>query len=685
MRGSFSLLSLVLLGCPAAEVRDYSDPPVATSARLERFADCDALRASLTESFVEELVSWRYGYYAYPEAAGGDDSNGDGGGADDYSTTNVQEAGVDEPDIVKTDGSYLYVVTQGMPEVVVVDAWPAEETAVVGRLELDGWPYSMFLDGDTLAVFQYVYDSRDGTTDPAVSPVRDGYGSRITLVDVSDRTNPSVIRHIDVEGWLASARLIEHDAWIVLNDYLYVPTEITELAWDESLGLPDYDYSASEEEQEALRAQAREVFWPIVEAEVTAMDLGELLPNWYAFEGGAWTDGEPVVSCTDLYHPDGVAQPGLLTVMHLDLSAPATTEPASTGLLANGWTVYASLDALYVSQTSWWWSWGWDDGDLATHIHRFELGGDEPAYTASGAVDGWLWSQFAMDEEGGNLRVATTEWDWWWGTGGDAGNDVFVLDTEGDTLDVLGKVTGIAPDESIYAVRFIEDTCWMVTFLQTDPLFAIDLGDPTAPAVIGQLEIPGFSSYIHPLDDGWLLTAGMAGEEDGTITGFALKLFDVRDRTHPILADEAEIVSDDWSWSEAMYDHHAFTFHNGVLAVPVYTYDYDDSTGDWSGFSGLWVNGVDTTDGIVELGKVDHADLVDQSDCVWDEMYGYGEGDATDVSAPCDESAYWYAGMRRSVVMEDWLYSVSDYGIKVTALRDPTDVAATALFWPLEE
>lgn len=676
-------LLLSLLGCPTSEPpRDFADPPANTSARLTRVGSCDELREALTESFVEELVSWRYSPPMYAEDAGADDG-GSGDAASDFSTTNVQEEGVDEPDLVKTDGAYLYVITQGMPELQVVDAWPAEETQVVGRVALDGWPYSMFLDGDTLAVFQYVWEGdRDVTGD---SPLRDGYGTRITFVDVTDRTAPRVIRDLDVEGYLASARLIGDDAWLVLNDDLYVPQAIWDLTDDASLSLPAYDYDATEAEQAALRAEARAAYWPLVEAQVNAMDLDSLLPNWYSRVDGVWSAGEPMLACTDLYRPEGVAQPGLMSVSHLDLSAPESTEPASTGLLANGWTVYASPEALDVAQTSWWWTWGWTGTDtLQTHVHRFELSGDTPAYTGSGAVDGWLWSAYAMDEADGTLRLATTESDWWWGNGGDGGNDVFVLDTEGDTLDVLGSVTGIAPGESIQGVRFFDDTAWLVTFEQTDPLFAVDLTDPTAPAVIGQLDLPGFSSYIHPVGDGYLLTAGMAGEEDGTITGFSLKLFDVRDRTAPVLVDEQTVASDDWSWSEALWDPHAFTFHNGVLAVPIYTYDQDESTGDWTGFSGLWVNSVDTTTGIDELGRVDHTDLVAESDCIWDEAYGAGKG-GTDVDsgAPCAND-YWYAGMRRSVVMEDWLYSVSDYGVKVTALRDPSDTVATALFWPVE-
>jgi hypothetical protein len=666
---------LFLAACPAPEARDYSDPPTDVSARLARFGDCDEFREYLVSSYVESLVQGQGGHPVMAE-----DSASDGGEqAGNFSTTNVQEVGVDEPDLVKTDGSYLYVLTQGMSELVIVDAWPAEETAVVGRVDLGGYPYAMLLDGDTLAVFQWVYDS--GTRGGADStPLRSGYGTRVSFVDVSDRSAPEVTRAIDYEGYYTNARLIGHDAWVVSNSWFDMPQALWDLAYDPALGLPEYDWSASEDEQAATREEMRRKLWPEVEKVVAGMPIADLLPNWYDWDGAAWSGGDALVSCTDIYRPDGVSQPGLLNVMHLDLSDPVGTEPQTTGLFANGWTVYASLEALYISQTSYWWGWGWGQSDLTTHVHRFELDRDTPAYTGSGEVPGWQWSQFALDEEDGFLRMATTSWDWWWGGGGNEGNNVFVLETEGEDLDVVGSVTGIAPGESIQGVRFIGDIGWLVTFLQVDPLFAIDLSDPTAPTVIGELELPGFSSYIHPLEDGWLLTAGMGGTEDGSLTGFALKLFDVRDPTNPVLASEALVESDEWSYSEAMWDHHAFTLYNGVLAVPLYTWDYDDRTGDWTGFSGLWVTSVATESGITDLGRVDHADLVAGSDCIWDDMYSGGEGSTS--AAPCGAD-YWYSGVRRSVVMEDKLYSVSDYGVKVTELRTPTDVVASARFWPL--
>ncbi|MFZ5478536.1 MAG: beta-propeller domain-containing protein [Myxococcota bacterium] len=649
---------------PHSEVWHHGDPAGRTvSPKLVPFGSCEELRGALADSFVEQVVQARYGY-GWGVWGAEDDAAGDGASErpSDYSTTNVQEAGVDEPDIVKTDGDYLYVVQQGVPELTVVDAWPPESSAVVGRVALAGSPYAAFLRGDTVVVFQYVWD--EGATE---TYVRDGYGTRVTFVDVADRARPAITREIDVEGWLASARLVDGDAYLVTNHWIDAPEEVWSLAWDETIGLPEADWEASEEEQAALREEARAILAPIVAGIVADMDLADVLPNW-------WEDAvdAPLVECTDVYHAPGVAQPGLLTVSHLDLDAPASTTPSATGLFAAGWTVYASEVSLYVSQTSWWWTWGWGDDPLETHVHRFALHGAQTSYVSSGEVPGWMWSQFALDEQDGYLRVATTAEDWWGGseTGGE-GSGVYVLAEQGDTMHVVGSVEGIAPGEMIYGVRFLEDMAWLVTYEQIDPLWAIDLGDPTDPKVVGELEIPGFSSYLHPVGDGYLLTVGMAGTDDGAITGFSVKLFDVRDPTAPVLLDEATVSTDDGSWSEALWDHHAFTFHNGVLAVPIYTWDYDGV--DWTGFSGLWALSVDTTTGLTELGRVDHANLVAESDCLWDAGTG-----------PCPES-WWYASMRRSVVMEDKLYSISDYGVKVNQLRTPEEKVASVLFWPLEE
>jgi uncharacterized secreted protein with C-terminal beta-propeller domain len=669
-------LPLVSLALTAALVAcngdGNADPNPDVRPELARFTSCADYRSDVADSWLESLIQWRYGYgLMYAEDGATEDADASSGPAD-YSTTNVQEAGVDEPDMVKTDGKFLYVIDQQWDGALhIVKSWPPEDTDTVSTLELGGQPYSMFLDGDRLAIFSYVWDYvEDGVPSGGGEMLRGGYGTRVTYVDVTDRSAPVIEREIDVEGYMASARLIDHDAWVVFNHWMNMPAEVQNLAWDESLGLPEPKWDATDAEQEAIRAAAREILRPKVEAAVDALTDFDLLPAMYDHAEGDIVEGESLVTCTDVYHQDGTPQPGMLSVMHLDLSS-ADAAPASTAVFANGWTVYASQDNLYVAQTSWWWWWGWstESDPMTTNIHKFSLEGDEAAYTASGSVDGWLWNQYALSEFEGNLRVASTHFDWWWGTSAaeDEGSQVTVLD---ENLDELGEVSGIAPGEQIMSTRFMGEEGYLVTFRQVDPLFSLDLSDPTNPQITGELKIPGFSSYMHPIDADHLVTVGLDGEADGTLTGLSIAVFDVSDPTAPSEVDRLTVTSDSWSWSEAMWDPHAFTFHNGVVTIPLYTESYDAATSSWSNFSGLWVVAA-TADGLTDLGRVNHDDLVAESECLY-ARWGYG----------CGEGAYWFSQVRRGVIMEDNLYSISDYGVKVNVLTTPDEEIASTLFHP---
>jgi len=656
--------SLLLLLALAACDHDKEGRPGTTAdagIALRRFEGCDDLRSYVVDATVETLVSYRYGYGWYAEDAEGDGE--DGGSPTDYSTTNVQEEGVDEPDMVKTDGDYIYVVQD--QSLFVVDTWPADESSLASRLTLSGYPYSMFLHDDTLVVFSYDYD---GSFD-------DGYGgTRIDLIDVSDRADPAVVRSVEVAGWFADARMVDGHVYAVLNSWMQLPDGAWSLAWDDSLGLPVLDGSESDAEREAAAEVARGILRPYVTDIIDATPLEDLLPVWRDQVAGEDTaPTEVMYGCTDLYRPADTARLATLDLVHVDLNAPLATAPlTATGLMADGWVVYASQDNLYVGSTSWWWWWGWGDLDLKTQIHQFKLG-DEPTYLASGEVPGWLLDQFSMSEYDGYLRVATSNVDWWW-TGGDDGEEgsrISVLQRQGDALNEVGHVSGIAPGEWIYASRMMGDKGYLVTYQQVDPLFTIDLSDPTAPVVAGELTLPGYSSYLHPIDEDHLLAVGMAGTDEGDITGLDVSVFDVSDFANPALAWQYELGADSgetWSWSEALWDHHAFTFHNDVLSIPVYTYTYASSGEDYSydWFSGLVVLSVDPEVGIEEIGKVDHADLARDSDCPYD---GGCEG---------------YAWMRRGVYIEDWLYSVSNYGIKVTELMDPGDPVAKVPFYAAE-
>lgn len=651
VRALLALTTLFTLQACDREKSHEPDTDLSGGVNLRRFADCTDLRGYMTDAMVETLLRYRYSswYWYDAEAGGGED---DGGSPTDYTTTNVQEEGVDEPDMVKTDGDYIYLAQNDT--FTIVDSWPADETSVVSTLSLEGYPYSMFLWGDTAAVFSYTYEDVFG----------DGYtygGTRIDLIDVSDRSAPEILRSIDIEGYFADARLIDGQMYAVLNSYTSLPESVWSLAWDESLGMPAVDGTETEDELAAKADTAREILRPLVADIVDGLPLDELLPlSRDQVTGGAEASAEPLYGCTDLYRPAELSWLSVLDVLHLDLNQDLLSAPlTATGLLADGWVVYASTDNLYVGQTSWYSWWGWGDLDLSTAIHKFTLG-DTAEYAGSGEVPGWLLDQFSMSEHDGYLRVATTNVDWWWGTDAtddEEGSRVTVLGQVGDELQTVGEVTGIAPGERIYASRMIEDRGYLVTFEQVDPLFTLDLSDPTDPRVVGELETPGYSAYLHPIDDDHLLAVGMDGTADGTITGLAVNVFDVSDMSAPTLSQHYTLSAGEgetWSYSEALWDHHAFTFHNGVLSIPVYTYSYtgDGGEGGYDWFSGLLVLSVDADTGITELGRVDHADLAGGRDS--------------------------YAWMRRGLYVEDWLYSVSDVGLKVNELMDPS-VEVTSL------
>ena len=231
-----------------------------------------------------------------------------------------------------------------------------------------------------------------------------------------------------------------------------------------------------------------------------------------------------------------------------------------------------------------------------------ELQPDAVPLVATGEVDGWLPSQFAMDEDaGGRLRVATT-------SGGNFSpvarnsNGVYVLAQDGTDLKTVGSVTGIADGEHLTSARFVGDSAYLVTFRQVDPLFSVDLADPEHPKVAGELKVPGFSSYLHPAADGLLLGLGRDADEAGRITGLQLSLFDVSRPSRPVRVDaEAIDLGGAYSNSAAEYDHHAFAYfpESQVVAVPVDAYNFEGA-----GSHRVVVFKVSKGQGLVPLGEV---------------------------------------------------------------------------------
>ena len=329
------------------------------------------------------------------------------------------------------------------------------------------------------------------------------------------------------------------------------------------------------------------------------------------------------------------------------------------------WQIYQNHDELVLAAGTWEGYLGlgsWDAlGDelvslVGTHLHVFDLqDGGGLAYHGSATVRGSIPDQFAIDERDGVLRVATTEW-LSSSTASTQRNDVFTLALSSAGVTPLGSVEDIAPGESMYSARFVDDKAYVVTFKQVDPLFVIDLSTPATPTIQGELTLPGFSEYMHPIDSGHLLTIGYDADANGAVQGLALQLFDVTDPTAPtLLAKHALTDGTGWSYSEALYNHKAFTFYDGMLAIPVS--GWDEATG--TPHSSLDLFDVDLQTGITPMGSVDH----------------------TPYFNVAEDGCYYYGyDVRRGLFIDQYLVSVSEGAVVATDVSNmSTPVAVVQL------
>jgi hypothetical protein len=319
-----------------------------------------------------------------------------------------------------------------------------------------------------------------------------------------------------------------------------------------------------------------------------------------------------------------------------------------------------------------------------THLHKFEFKSDPkfPNYQASGTVNGNVKDQFSLDDREGTLRVATTESRMYVDANGkyvsaewsdptdptappvtrpSTANHVFTLQQKGSWLDVAGDVGDLAPNEQIFSVRFVGTRGYVVTFRRVDPLFVVDLAQPTAPSVLAALKIPGFSEYMHPLDENHLLTIGRDADSSGRTTGLALQIFDVTNGASPVLQHKFTYNGSEYGSSEAEYDHKAFTFFadKNLLAFPYFSYNYSSGSG---ATSTLELFKVDLSSGFAKVGAIDHSGLVSSNPT------GYCGG-------------YYGPTVRRGVFMENIVYSIS-YGGVVAKDANNLGLAGNSLALP---
>lgn len=580
------------------EVIDTGDDVVLTSG-LVRFGDCDALLGYLRDEYSERVGPWGFdddGWVmpmpmvdidmavedmdmaadvadmaddAAPTTAAAAPAPVEGV---DFSGTNVQEQGVDEADIIKTDGNRIFTISSG--RLVVVDAAQRRE---LGAVELAaGSSPEMFISGDSVLVVQSArgedYDWR-----PVVVMQR---------VEAPADAAPRVLETLHVEGQYLSARGVAGTARIVLRH-------------DPQWNFPFVYPQGSAGEERAKQAN--------IEA-VRQSTLDDWLPN-YSTTGADVSGGALLGDCANVHAPSVFSGFGITGVMNVPVNG--SIDPAAATLVtAPGDTVYASPQSLFVATTVWGdpeafeddsdWERAWQD--RSTSIHRFDIS-DAAAgavYEASGDVDGVIHNQFSLSEHAGHLRVVTTTSGPW---GDDSDSQVRVLRQDGSRLVEVGSVANIGRGEQVQSVRFVGDIGYVVTFRQIDPFYTIDLSDPANPRILGELKIPGFSSYLHPISDTIVLGVGSDADEDGFITGAKVSLFDVSDLSAP---REVSVWTAPDGWNDIGWDHRAFLWWAplNIAVIPVTVHSYSADSEPWSGAVVLHV-----ADGSInEQGRIEHVD-----------------------------------------------------------------------------
>jgi uncharacterized secreted protein with C-terminal beta-propeller domain len=466
----------------------------------------------------------------------------------DYSATNVQEEGVDEPDLVKTDGERLVTIAGGRLRVVDLTG-PEPRLAATLEIARPG----EYVDGQLLLHGDRVLVLRNASMAIAErSDVRSTFPgplatkTTVTAVDLADLDAPKVVEEVTFDGSLVAARMVDGVARVVLRS-----------------GPPDLPFLAPTGSQASIEPATEHNRKAVAES-----TLEDWLPS-FTTSG----DDEPqrLTDCRDVSRPQAFSGVGMLTVVSVEADDPRPG-PGAT-VVGAGETVYASAEHLYVTSTTWQApdQTGPSDqsgqrrlapGTTSTDVHRFSIADPvRTAYEGSGKVAGRLLNSFSMSEHEGDLRVATTD---------DAKMEsaVSVLRLQDGALREVGVVGGLGKTEQIYAVRFLGDRGYVVTFRQTDPLYVLDLADPTKPTVTGELKIPGYSAYLHPIDEHRLLGIGQDATDQGRIQGTQVSLFDVADPAAPRQLAKATLPG---SQSEAEYDHHAFLWwaRTNLAVLPV--------------------------------------------------------------------------------------------------------------------
>ena len=665
---------------------------------LRQLADCEDYKRSFTNSIARQLLDQGL-LRAMPmmmemavssDVAVSTDANSF---PTSITGTNLQETTVDEPDLVKTmnDGTMLVLHEEKLH---IVRAFPPTEMNLLTSLSIDVAAEKMFLGESHKRVIilatSYGFPAArnlpiPGQRSASLSlPAGGSANTEVIFVDISNKTKPEIINRWLLQGSLLDGKRPPNNRiHLAIQVPLQLPNSIqNDLLLQKKLSEyyeakfannPDQDLSEMEIEIEALVEQA-----------VSKQNMEEILPNALLISGSN-SQEIPWLGCDEISEPD-------LTLNSVGMTLLVSFESdgsnyQTSAVLNNAWQLYGSSKHLYLIQGSSGWWWNAEQSDQ-TAIWQMDWQSGHPVYEGSGLVDGQILNSFSLSEYEGYLRIATTEQPNFPMIQVDDVqeiiepsqplNHLFVLklaDKENYEMEQVGSVLNLAPGERVQSARFMGDRGYVVTFRQVDPLFTFDLSKPNKPILEGELKIPGFSNYIHPLGETHLLTVGPAGDDDGLSGEWQAQLFDVSDLKNLEQVDTLvpSKLKEGRAYSEAGWDHHAFTYdpESRLLVTPIQGYGKNWDS-QFSGFS------------VIEVGK----ELNSLTDRGWIEHEGK-------LSSECEQSLneessackFWdlRSQPRRSLLMSDqsndYLYTLSNTAIQ-THQVDNLSVKLAEMYYP---
>ena len=595
-------------------------------------------------------------------------------GGTDYSTTNVQVANVDEPDYLKNDSKYVYIVSQNT--LSIIDAYPAEDAKLILKIALDiesQYIQNMFLNEDRLVIFY------NGQSDDEIIPQFDfvprrSYSSitHALIVDVSDKEKPTILKDYSIDGHFRDARMIGDYAYFVTNSNVDHQYPRLPVIMEDSVRImtPEAFYFDNVEQFSNFNTlTAINIFDDTINSETFLMGYtGSFYvskDNFYLTYQQNMPYGFYEDSSRDRFFdvvvpllPKNI-QDEIKLIQDASWESSSAQWNAISELMQKSYNEMNKKDKeeLFDKIRS-----ALNEYDRKiqedtrkTIIHKISIDEDKIEYIAKGTVTGRLLNQFSMDESGDRFRVATTTEIYTQYEGTIRSNSVYILDEQ---LEIVGELEEIAPDESIFSVRFMGDRLYMVTFQQIDPFFVIDLSTDT-PKILGELKIPGFSNYLHPYDEEHVIGVGRDTKEieNGRVQqlGIKIALFNVADVSNPKVVDDI-IIGDRSTQSEALHNHKAFFFDKSreVLSIPI-SGDIESLESanskmfapEYNRWSGFYVFDLDKSDGFDLKGIITHSD---------------------------DSSRYYGMNYARTFYIDDVLYTASNDYLKMNSFDELKEI-----------